>query len=142
MDIVNDIIDKVQHQGESASDAAYLEFVQNNLTEMVESNTDIVGAVLTSSDGHAMAQHLPANFDPKRFAAMSSALQALSTTLVREAGKGGLRNVLLEGEEGNVYLLSVGAKQVLTVFTASKPNLGLTLAVARRFAQIVEKNTQ
>lgn len=68
------------------------------------------------------------------FDAMSSALQALGSTIYKEAGKGVPDNVLIEGEEGNIYLLRAGLSLVLTVLTGANPNLGLTLTMTRRVA--------
>jgi len=104
------------------------------LKELVDESSDILGALVTSSDGHAWGQILPPGFDGKRFAAMSSALMALSDTLAREAKKGPTVNVMVEGMEGNIYVLHAGKNLSLTVFTNIKPNLGLTLAQARRAA--------
>jgi len=136
MSLVDDIINRVA--GASAGESGTKEDALNAIVqELVEDSSDIVGALVTSVDGLPKAQRLPPGFDARRFSAMSSALLALSTTMAREAGKGETMNVLIEGREGNTYVLQAGSHLVLTVFTSVKPNLGLTLAHARRAADRV-----
>lgn len=138
MDVVSQLINNIQSHDESGSSSdKYRDKLQEVLKEMVEMTQDMAGAMLTTRDGHAVAQVLPQGFDAKRFAAMSSALQALATTLIKEAGKGATRNVMLEGDEGNLYLLGAGT-MVMTVFTKPNPNLGLTLAMAKKYGVKVQ----
>jgi predicted regulator of Ras-like GTPase activity (Roadblock/LC7/MglB family) len=136
MNLVEDIISTVTRT--SVGPAAAKEDALNTIVhDLVEDTSDIVGALVTSLDGVPKAQRLPPGFDARRFSAMSSALLALSSTMAREAGKGETVNVLIEGKEGNTYVLHAGDQLVLTVFTTIKPNLGLTLAHARRAADRV-----
>ncbi len=135
MTIENDIsslVERISSNGTSGLTEEFRSQMNVLLHELVEESSDIVGALVTSSDGHAWGQVLPPGFDGKRFAAMSSALMALSDTLAREAKKGPTVNVMVEGMEGNIYVLHAGKNLSLTVFTNIKPNLGLTLAQARR----------
>ncbi len=135
MTIENDIsslVERISSSGTSGLTEEFRSQMNVLLHELVEESSDIVGALVTSSDGHAWGQVLPPGFDGKRFAAMSSALMALSDTLAREAKKGPTVNVMVEGMEGNIYVLHAGKNLSLTVFTNIKPNLGLTLAQARR----------
>ncbi len=48
-----------------------------------------------------------------------------------------MRNVLIEAEGGNIYVMSAGPTLVLTVFTKMTNSLGLTLAHARRAAELI-----
>lgn len=136
MSLVDDLIETVTsscNRESTAKEDELLAIVQ----ALLEDSSDIVGALITSIDGLPQAQILPPNFDARRFSAMSSALLALSTTMAREAGTGKTRNVLVEGTEGNTYVMQAGPNLVLTVFTSIRPNLGLTLAQARRAADRV-----
>jgi predicted regulator of Ras-like GTPase activity (Roadblock/LC7/MglB family) len=131
---ISSLVERIQSSGTSALSDDFRAQLNTLLTALVDESSDILGALVTSSDGHAWGQVLPAGFDGKRFAAMSSALMALSDTLAREAKKGPTVNVMVEGMEGNIYVLHAGKNLSLTVFTNIKPNLGLTLAQARRAA--------
>lgn len=112
------------------------------LQELVDENEEIDGALVTSSDGHAQAVRLASEVDHRRLAAMSSAFTALGNTLCRETGKGTPRNLLIEGENGNIYLLQAGSTRVLTVFTRANYHLGMTLAKARMACQQIAKLAQ
>lgn len=129
---ISSLVERISSSGATGLTDDFRAQMDTLLHELVEESSDIVGALVTSSDGHAWGQVLPPGFDGKRFAAMSSALMALSDTLAREAKKGPTVNVMIEGMEGNIYVLHAGKNLSLTVFTNIKPNLGLTLAQARR----------
>lgn len=129
---ISSLVERISSSGTTGLTDEFRAQMDTLLHELVEESSDIVGALVTSSDGHAWGQVLPPGFDGKRFAAMSSALMALSDTLAREAKKGQTVNVMIEGMEGNIYVLHAGKNLSLTVFTNIKPNLGLTLAQARR----------
>lgn len=131
---ISSLVERISSTGAAGLSEEFRTQMEGLLKELVEESSDIVGALVTSSDGHAWGQVLPPGFDGKRFAAMSSALMALSDTLAREAKKGQTVNVMVEGMEGNIYVLHSGKNLSLTVFTNIKPNLGLTLAQARRAA--------
>ena len=129
---ISSLVERISSGGTKGLTEEFRSQMDVLLRELVDESSDIVGALVTSSDGHAWGQVLPVGFDGKRFAAMSSALMALSDTLAREAKKGPTVNVMVEGMEGNIYVLHAGKSLSLTVFTNIKPNLGLTLAQARR----------
>lgn len=63
---------------------------------------------------------------------MSSALLALSDSLVQESNKGKTENVLIEGDQGKIFILHASPKLLLTVFTQKQTNLGMSLAHARQ----------
>lgn len=107
------------------------------LTEMMDRSGDMDGAMVSSVDGIAWAEALREDLDKHRFAAMSSALLALSDTLVSEGQKGRTQNVLIEGENGNVFVMHAGADLLLTVFTKGKSNLGISLAYAKQAAEAI-----
>ena len=131
---ISTLVERIQASGPEGLNDEFRGQLDALLHELVDESSDILGALITSSDGHAWGQVLPGGLDGRRFAAMSSALMALSDTLARDAKKGPTVNVMIEGMEGNIYVLHAGANLTLTVFTNIKPNLGLTLAQARRAA--------
>jgi len=140
VDLASDIsalVKKIEARDGSAISESFRTGLTAVLQELVDGSEDLTGALLNSADGHAWAEVLPSGFDKRRFAAMSSALLALSDTTVREARKGQTTNVILEGSEGNIYLMHAGSNMSLTVFTGVKPNLGMTLAQTRRAAERV-----
>ncbi len=145
MDVIEEIFRDQQAAGETAVAVseegsrvlrARLEQILDGLREDCG---DVIGAIVSGVDGMAWAQRLPAGFDQNRFAAMSSALLALSDNLVKEAGEGSPRKVLIEGEGGNVFLMHAGDQLLLTVFTRADSNLGMSLAHANHAVEQIAK---
>jgi len=139
MDVTSEIVDKVthQHHGQRAPDNI-LNSMLSVLSTLKSDSGEIVAAIITSSDGLPWAQELPEDFDVKRFSAMSSAILALSITMAREAGRGDTRNLMVEADNGNIYVLQAGPTLLLTVFTKATTSLGLTLAHTRGAAEKIE----
>lgn len=136
MDVTSEIVEKVtlQHHEKRAPEEVLVKIL-SVLNELKEKTNDIVAAIVTSSDGLPWTQVLPNDFDVKRFSAMSSALLALSITMAREAGRGDTQNLMVEADNGNIYVLQAGPTLLLTVFTKATSNLGLTLAHTRGAAE-------
>lgn len=111
------------------------------LKTLLANCSDIRGAMVGSSDGIAWAYAFPndRNFDAARFAAMSSALLALSDSIIREAQNGTIKNVLLENEGGNIFIMHAGNKLLLTVFAKPNVNLGMSLAHAKQTAEDIKR---
>jgi len=105
------------------------------LAKLMADCDDIAGAMISSTDGHAQAQMLASELDYNRFAAMSSALLALSDTLINETQQGDTKNILLESESGNIFILHAGNQLLLTVFSKPESSLGMSLAYARKAAE-------
>ncbi len=139
MDVTSEIVEKVthQHHAEIAPETVITKFL-SILNELIDGTEDIAAAIVTSSDGLPWAQVLPADFDVKRFSAMSSALLALSITMARDAGRGDTKNIIVEAENGNIYVLQAGATLLLTVFIKATNNMGLTLAYTRAASEQIE----
>jgi len=139
MDVTSEIVEKVAHQHhEERAPEEVLAKILAVLKELTNDTDDVVAAIVTSSDGLPWAQVLPADFDVKRFSAMSSAILALSITMAREAGRGDTRNLMVEAENGNIYVLQAGVTLLLTVFTKATTNMGLTLAHTRGASERIE----
>lgn len=133
MDVVSEII---QNKQQDKSGIELTDAIRDRLNEVLLTMSrkcgDIAGCMLCSVDGLAWAEQLQPELDQNRFAAMSSALLALSDNLGREASNGTIRKVLIEAEAGSVFVMHAGHRLVLTVFTRAGANLGLPLAHANR----------
>lgn len=107
------------------------------LNEMLKACMDIRGAMICSVDGMAIAHSMPrdTHIDPAHFAAMSSSILALSDVMVAEAHNAKARNVLVENEGGNLFVMHAGAKLLLLVLAKPKVNLGTSLAYARKLTE-------
>jgi uncharacterized protein len=113
---------------------AVLATVQQHLQEFVEANSQVTLAVLTSGDGFEIAAH-PRNLPvAQRIAAMSSSLQALSEAIVREAGVGRSRNLIIESDGGTIVVLGIpntSPRLSLAVMATGNEILGRLLWASR-----------
>ena len=135
MRIINEVIEKISHnhleQASNVQDVLTQE-LNKILDNLFASSDDISAAIVSSVDGLSKAQKLESGMDEHRFAAMSSALLALSDNLASEGDKGNTENVLIEGTNGKIFLLHAGPKHLLTVFTDNRASLGMSLAYAKQ----------
>lgn len=135
MQLIDNVIDQISDHNSSQNEkisSATTEALLHVLDEMIDFSGGIEGAIISSADGIALAERLPGGLDKHRFAAMSSALLALSDSLGKEGQKGQTQNVLIEGVNGKIFLMHAGANLLLTVFTNSESQLGGCLAYARQ----------
>ena len=137
MSFLDDMIDKVSEEGTRHEDEVPAEGhaqLDAILAGMLDDCEDLNGAMVSASDGRALAERLQSGLDKHRFAAMSSALLALSDNVIRETHGGTIRNVLIQSDDGNVFILHAGSGLLLTVFSRPDANLGMSLAHANRGA--------
>ncbi len=142
MESISEIIDKVSDESASHSNDVS-RVIQKKLTyilsNLISGCNEITSAMISSSDGIAWASYLNEGLDQHRFAAMSSALLALSDNLITETNKGKTKNVIIESSEGNVFVMHAGNNLLLTIFTKPGANLGMPLAHAKKASEEIEK---
>lgn len=135
MQLLSDVINKLSDNS-SIHESGIAAVVNKELNEILDAmmlqTEDISAAMVSSIDGIAWAERLEPGFDQHRFAAMSSALLALSDNLCKEGAAGDTQNVLIEGASGRIFIMHAGSNLVLTVFVKEGANLGITLAYARK----------
>lgn len=140
MEFVSEIVNLVHEEG-AANQGQVSRVIQVKLTsilkDLMEGSGGIVGCMLSSKDGFAWAEQLQSGMDRHRFAAMSSALLAVSDNLVKESHGGTPKDVLIESDKGNLFVMHAGSNLLLTVFTDTGSNLGLSLAHARKATEEV-----
>ena len=138
MRIINEVIDQISHNNleqETQVQDVLTQELNKILDNLFSNSENISAAIVSSVDGLAKAQKLETDMDEHRFAAMSSALLALSDNLASEGSKGNTENVLIEGTNGKVFLLHAGPTHLLTVFTDNQASLGMSLAYAKQAAE-------
>lgn len=138
MELLSQVIETISDNSSTHSDdvtALAHQELNKILDEMMEFSDDIDAAMVSSVDGIAWAERLSKGFDKHRFAAMSSALLALSDNLAREGKKGATQNVLIEGGDGKIFVMHAGDNLLMTVFTGAGSNLGMSLAHAKQAAE-------
>jgi predicted regulator of Ras-like GTPase activity (Roadblock/LC7/MglB family) len=105
------------------------------LAELVGQVPEIEAASVVSFDGLPMASALPAGMDEDRVAAMSAALLSLGERAAEGLGRGELSQVYVEGENGNVFLVSADDEAVLVAVAARGAKVGMMLFEIRRAAK-------
>lgn len=128
--------------------SAYEEFRQgmpdNNTSETVltpmlkqlnASSKDIEASAVMSRDGHTLANVLGQAVDANRLGAMCASMLSLAERTAVELKRGKLKQVLIQGEQGYVLLLEIGAQAVLAVISRPSANLGMLLVEARKIAR-------
>jgi uncharacterized protein len=105
------------------------------LTELVGQVPEIEAASVVSFDGLPMAAALPAGMDEDRVAAMSAALLSLGERAAEGLGRGELSQVYVEGENGNVFLVSADDEAVLVAVSSRGAKVGMMLFEIRRAAK-------
>lgn len=120
----------------AASKSDALKAILNGLSS---SSGDIEASAVVSTDGLMIASNFPAGLDEDRVAAMSAALLAMGERTARELDRGGLDQVFIKGENGNVVMLAAGHDGVLTTLTTPKAKLGLVFLDMKRAAQEIAR---
>jgi predicted regulator of Ras-like GTPase activity (Roadblock/LC7/MglB family) len=109
------------------------------LAELVGQVPEVEAAAVVSFDGLPMASALPADMDEDRVAAMSAALLSLGERAAEGLGRGELSQVYVEGENGNVFLVSADDEAVLVAVTSKGAKVGMMLFEIRRAAEAMGK---
>jgi predicted regulator of Ras-like GTPase activity (Roadblock/LC7/MglB family) len=104
------------------------------LDAFVRSTTDVVAAAVISVDGLPMSTAVPDEVEEARLAAMSAALLSLAEQTCSQLGRGGLKQLFLEGEHGHVFLMSAEDTAVLATVTTREAKIGFILYEMRRAA--------
>ena len=111
----------------------------DSLKDLQVSTPDIEASAVVSVDGLIMASSLPAGVEEDRVSAMSAAMLSLGERIATELGRGLLDQVYIRGENGYVFLMSVGEEAVLTVLARQQAKLGLLFLDMKRTAEELTK---
>jgi predicted regulator of Ras-like GTPase activity (Roadblock/LC7/MglB family) len=109
------------------------------LRDLQAGTPDIEASAVVSVDGLIMASALPSDVGEDRVAAMSAAMLSLGERIATELGRGMLEKVYIQGDNGYVFLSSIGMDAVLTVLARSEARLGLIFLDMKRAAEDLGK---
>lgn len=113
-------------QMESDSMATKREQLQLILTKLVGESSDITGAVIVDNDGLLLASALSANVDGNRIAAVTAGLISLAGRSAQQLGQGGVKQTLIQAENGNVVAIRASSRGSFVALTPTGINLGMT----------------
>lgn len=127
-----------QKEKASMSTQKRSELLASTLSGMLSASTDIVGAVVVTSDGLVIASQLPKGADETRIGASAAALLGLSRRSTPALGRGEFTQNLIQGKDGNIIITSVNEHSVFVGLTPADVNLGMVFLEARDAAQKVD----
>lgn len=107
------------------------------LNRLMNDSQEIQAAALVTLDGFTMASALPEGMHEDRVGAMSAAILGLGERAAAELGRGSLSQVIIEGEDGYVVLISAGQRAALTCLADHDAKLGLVLYDMRTAAEAI-----
>ncbi len=107
------------------------EIIVAALSKMLETCPGSIGALVATADGFAVARVFKKSVAESTLAAITSSIMGLAESLAKEADQGACRNVVVEGEDGNIVSLRINERRVLTAITSTQASLGMILFAAR-----------
>ncbi len=106
--------------------------MNHELRRLQATTSDIEAAAVITLDGLILTSTLPDTTEEDRVSAMSAALLSLAERISLELGRGYLEQVFIRGEGGDILLMAVGEKAVLTVMSKRDAKLGMIIYYMRR----------
>jgi len=113
--------------------------MMERLKNLRMSTPDVEASAVVSVDGLTIASDLPSDVEEDRVSAMSAAMLSLGERIATELGRGLLEQVYIRGNDGYVFLSSVGEDAVLTVLARKDAKLGLVFLDMKRAAEDLSK---
>lgn len=104
------------------------------LNELQGSIPEIEACAIVSVEGLPITSALPTDVDEAKVAAMTAAMLTLGEKASMELGKGELKQVIIEGNEGWLLVIQAGLNACLTVSTTKQAKLGLLFLDMKRAA--------
>ena len=104
------------------------------LNELQGSIPEIEACAIVSVEGLPIVSALPTDVDEAKVAAMTAAMLTLGEKAAMELGKGELKQVIIEGNEGWLLAVQAGLNACLTVSTTGQAKLGLIFLDMKRAA--------
>ncbi len=110
--------------------------IEQALSDLKASSSDILGAAVVSMDGLMIASYLPLKeVDPEGVGAMSAALLGLSKKAAQALNLGEFKEVYIKSQEGTIHLYAISEEGVLAVLARQDANIGMINLESRRAAK-------
>ncbi|GAB2190568.1 roadblock/LC7 domain-containing protein [Sessilibacter sp. MAH2] len=113
--------------------------VDDSLANLLETSKGIYAALLSSTDGHALAKKAVDELSDARLAAMTSSCLALGEKIAIEAQQVGCNFVIIQNTNGFLVMRRVGKKLVITTLANNNVNLGMVISATNVAAENLEK---
>lgn len=107
------------------------------LVKYLEKSASIQAITVVSPDGLPIASTSDEN--EVVIAAMTAASQSLSERVLTELERGGMKEIMLTGEEGFVVILNAGENAVVSFTASDGKNIGLVRVLAKQLAKTISE---
>ena len=116
-----------------------IEELNNVLSELQASSSDVEACAVVSEDGLMMASALPQGVEEARVAAMSAAMLSMGARTASELSRGKIEQLFLKGDEGFVIMMQASEHGVLVGLARKDAKLGLLFLDMSRAAESAAK---
>lgn len=115
-----------------------IEELNNVLSNLQASSSDIEASAIISEDGLIIASLLPQTVDEARVAAMSAAILSIGARTVSELKRGTLERIFVGGNEGFIIIMHAGPHAALVSMTRKDAKLGFIFLEISRASEKVK----
>lgn len=110
------------------------EQIKNILQELKGSLSNVRGVMLASVDGLVISHFLQTG-EANQIAAMAATTLGLGKRVIDAISAGALNEVVIAGNEGQMFIYAAREQAVLVVVTGEKPNVGMIHLQSREAAK-------
>ena len=108
------------------------EILADSLAELLQESSDIHGMAIVGVDGLVYSANVPQkDMDEEMVGATSAAVLGLSKRSADQLKRGGFKQTLIQGDDGNIIVASINEDTLLVGLTAANVNLGMAFAEIR-----------
>lgn len=108
------------------------EMLADALEKLLQESSDIDGAAIVGVDGLVYSANVPQRaLDENMVGASSAAILGLSKRSVDQLKRGNFSQTLVQGDDGNIIVVSLNEETLFVGLTSSNVNLGMAFAEVR-----------
>lgn len=108
------------------------EILADSLSELLQDSSDIAGVAIVGVDGLVYSANVSQKgIDEEMVGATSAAVLGLSKRSAGQLKRGGFKQTLIQGDDGNIIVLTINAETLLVGLTTNDVNLGMAFAEMR-----------
>lgn len=104
---------------------------QEAIDYLLKGSNHIRFVAIISSDGLMLASNISGEVNKDKLAALSAAIVGLAKRSAQEMSFGHLNVVAIQGTEATYLVYSIDDTHVMTIITATDPNIGMVSLLAR-----------
>ena len=104
----------------------------DSLAQLLQESADIQGVAIVGVDGLVYSANVPQKeMNEDMVGATSAAVLGLSKRSTDQLKRGGFKQTLIQGDDGNIIVTTINHETLLVGLTAANVNLGMVFAEMR-----------